>query len=179
MDQALCRFVQIHLQMAAKTGVVVEYGQHNGAVPFAVGIDDTDFGLMKVQVPQAMDIRHFEPSDFAVLASKNGPVLSIRRFGYRPLEMADLLAFGSICPEMVTLLRAAIEGRINVMISGGTGSGKTTLLNNLSPFIPADERLVTIEHSAELILQRKHVVSLETRIPNSEGQGQVTPRDLV
>ena len=109
----------------------------------------------------------------------NGPVLSIRRFGYRPLEMADLLAFGSICPEMVTLLRAAIEGRINVMISGGTGSGKTTLLNNLSPFVPADERLVTIEDSAELILQRKHVVSLETRIPNSEGQGQVTPRDLV
>jgi pilus assembly protein CpaF len=109
----------------------------------------------------------------------NGPVLSIRRFGYQPLQMADLLAFGSICPEMVTLLRAAIEGRINVMISGGTGAGKTTLLNDLSPFVPADERLVTIEDSAELILQRKHVVSLETRIPNSEGQGQITPRDLV
>ena len=80
---------------------------------------------------------------------------------------------------MVELLQAAIEGRINVMISGGTGSGKTTLLNNLSSFVPAEERLVTIEDSAELQLQRKHVVSLETRLPNSENAGQVTPRDLV
>ena len=111
--------------------------------------------------------------------SLNGPVLSIRRFGYEPLKMADLLGFGSVCPEMVTLFRAAIAGRINVMISGGTGSGKTTLLNNLSAFVPAEERLVTIEDSAELQLQRKHVVSLETRIPNTEGQGAVTPRELV
>jgi pilus assembly protein CpaF len=111
--------------------------------------------------------------------SLNGPVLSIRRFGYKPLEIADLQGFGSICPEIVTLLAAAIEGRVNLMISGGTGSGKTTLLNNLSGFIPADERLVTIEDSAELQLQRKHVVSLETRLPNAEGQGQVAPRDLV
>lgn len=109
----------------------------------------------------------------------NGPVLSIRRFGHQPLEMADLLTFGSICPEIVSLLKAAVEGRINLMISGGTGSGKTTLLNNLSAYVPADERLVTIEDSAELRLRRKHVVSLETRIPNSEDRGQVTPRDLV
>ena len=92
-----------------------------------------------------------------------GPVLSIRRFGLRPLEMEDLLRHGSICAEMVQLLEAAVEGRINVMISGGTGAGKTTLLNNVSRFIPADERLVTIEDSAELQLQRKHVVKLETR----------------
>jgi pilus assembly protein CpaF len=109
----------------------------------------------------------------------NGPVLSIRRFGQQPLKLTDLMGFGSICQEMVVLLRAAIEGRVNVMISGGTGSGKTTLLNNLSAFIPADERLVTVEDSAELLLQRKHVVSLETRIPNAEGQGQITPRELV
>lgn len=109
----------------------------------------------------------------------NGPVLSIRRFGHKPLEMDDLLGFGSLCPEMVVFLRAAVEGRINLLISGGTGSGKTTLLNNLSAFIPADERLVTIEDSAELKLQRRHVVSLETRIPNAEGQGEVKPRDLV
>jgi pilus assembly protein CpaF len=109
----------------------------------------------------------------------NGPVLSIRRFGVDPLRMADLLAFGSICPDMVAMLKAAVEARINLMISGGAGSGKTTLLNNLSGFVPADERLVTIEDSAELRLQRKHVVSLETRIANAEGQGLVTPRDLV
>ena len=109
----------------------------------------------------------------------NGPVLSIRRFAHESLRLTDLTALGSICPEMVTLLEAAIEGRINVMISGGTGFGKTTLLNNLSGFIPSDERLVTIEDSAELQLRRKHVVSLETRIANTEGQGQITPRDLV
>ena len=109
----------------------------------------------------------------------NGPVLSIRRFAHESLRLPDLMALGSICPDMVALLDAAIEGRINIMISGGTGSGKTTLLNNLSGFVPADERLVTIEDSAELQLRRKHVVSLETRIANSEGQGQITPRDLV
>ena len=109
----------------------------------------------------------------------NGPVLSIRRFSHETLKLSDLMTLGSICPDMVALLEAAIEGRINIMISGGTGSGKTTLLNNLSGFVPADERLVTIEDSAELQLRRKHVVSLETRISNSEGQGQITPRDLV
>jgi pilus assembly protein CpaF len=108
-----------------------------------------------------------------------GPVLSIRRFGKQPLAMTDLLSLGSICPEIVALLRAAVEGRINLMISGGTGSGKTTLLNCLSAFVPADERLVTIEDSAELQLRRKHVVGLETRPANSENQGEVTPRDLV
>jgi len=108
-----------------------------------------------------------------------GPVLSIRRFGARPLQIDDLLGHGSICPEMIQFLSAVVEGRINVMISGGTGSGKTTLLNNLSQYIPAGERLVTIEDSAELNLQRKHVVSLETRPINAEGQGEVTQRDLV
>ncbi|MBN1911726.1 MAG: CpaF family protein [Pirellulales bacterium] len=109
----------------------------------------------------------------------NGPVLSIRRFGHEPLRLDDLLGFGSLCPEMVALLRAAIVGRINIMISGGTGSGKTTLLNCLSGFIPDGQRLVTIEDSAELNLQRRHVVSLETRTSNTEGHGEVTPRCLV
>ncbi|MBN2474993.1 MAG: CpaF family protein [Pirellulales bacterium] len=109
----------------------------------------------------------------------NGPVLSIRRFGHQPLRMDDLLQYDSICPEMVDLLKAAVAGRVNIMISGGTGSGKTTLLNSLSAFVPPEERLVTIEDSAELKLQRKHVVSLETRIPNTESQGAITPRDLV
>jgi pilus assembly protein CpaF len=106
-------------------------------------------------------------------------VLSIRRFGHRPLSMDDLLAHGSIAPEMVQFLRAAIEGRINLMLSGGTGSGKTTLLNALSRFIPRGQRLVTIEDSAELKLQRKHVVTLETRPAGTEATGEVTQRDLL
>jgi len=109
----------------------------------------------------------------------SGPVLSIRRFGHEPLRLDNLLAYGSICPEMVALISAAVRGRINVLISGGTGAGKTTLLNCVSKFVPAGERLVTIEDSAELQLQRPHVVKLETRPANSEGLGAVTQRDLV
>ncbi len=109
----------------------------------------------------------------------NGPVLSIRRFGIQPLSLQDLVRFGSICPPMIQVLAAAVEGRVNLMISGGAGSGKTTLLNNLSRFIPDDERIVTIEDSAELKLQRRHVVRLETRQANAEGAGEVRPRDLV
>lgn len=108
-----------------------------------------------------------------------GPILSIRRFGNTPLAIEDLVAFGSVPQPIVQLLKAAVQGKINVMISGGTGSGKTTLLNCVSKFIPAGERIVTIEDSAELKLQRSHVVSLESRIPNSEGLGAVTLRDLV
>jgi pilus assembly protein CpaF len=111
--------------------------------------------------------------------SLSGPVLSIRRFGHKPLQVEDLLKRGSICREMLQLLEAAVEGRVNIMISGGAGSGKTTLLNNLSRFIPPGERLVTIEDSAELRLQRKHVVKMETRPANAEGAGAVTQRELV
>jgi pilus assembly protein CpaF len=108
-----------------------------------------------------------------------GPVLSIRRFGHRPLQLNDLLVRGSVCPEMLKLIEAAVEGRINIMISGGTGAGKTTFLNNVSRYIPGNERLVTIEDSAELLLQRKHVVKLETRPKSAEGASEVTQRDLV
>jgi pilus assembly protein CpaF len=108
----------------------------------------------------------------------DGPVLSIRRFGVR-LTCEHLLANGTLPREMLELLRALIIGRQNLLISGGTGAGKTTLLNNLSRFIPHDERLVTIEDSAELHLQQPHVVRLETRPPNLEGVGEVTQRDLV
>ncbi len=108
-----------------------------------------------------------------------GPVLSIRRFGHKPLQINDLMVRGSVCPEILKLIEAAVEGRINVMISGGTGAGKTTFLNNVSRYIPANERLVTIEDSAELLLQRKHVVKLETRPKSAEGASEVTQRDLV
>jgi len=109
----------------------------------------------------------------------NGPVLSIRRFGQKPLELAQLIEHGSLSANIVNLLRAAVEGRINIVISGGTGAGKTTLLNCISHFIPLNERLVTIEDSAELQLQRKHVVNLETRQTNIEGTGEISQRDLV
>jgi pilus assembly protein CpaF len=109
----------------------------------------------------------------------NGPCISIRRFGTRPLQLDDLLANHTLLPPIATFLKAAIEARIGCAVSGGTGAGKTTLLNALSASIPADERIVTIEDSAELILQHRHCVRLETRPPNSEGSGEYAQRDLV
>jgi pilus assembly protein CpaF len=108
----------------------------------------------------------------------DGPMLSIRRFGVR-LQSTDLLSNYTLAPDMLKYLRAAVEARINTVVSGGAGAGKTTLLNALSRFIPEDERLVTIEDSAELRLQQRHVVRLETRPPNPEGAGEYTQRDLV
>ena len=109
----------------------------------------------------------------------DGPTLSIRRFGVEPLKMEDLLNLGSILPEMVKFVAAAVDARCSLLISGGTGAGKTTLLNAFSRFIPAGERLITIEDSAELILQHKHRIRMETRPANTEGAGAVTQRDLV
>ncbi len=109
----------------------------------------------------------------------DGPSLTIRRFGSTPLALEDLLRFGAFTPEMVMLLEGAMKARLNIIISGGTGSGKTTLLNTLSSFIPADQRVITIEDAAELQLQQPHVLRLETRPPNIEGKGRVTATDLV
>ena len=109
----------------------------------------------------------------------NGPAMSIRRFGSNPLKVENLLQNDSIIPEMIELLEGAVRAKLNVIISGGTGSGKTTLLNILTSFIPEDERIITIEDSAELILQQPHVVLLETRPPNIEGQGAITQRELL
>ena len=108
----------------------------------------------------------------------DGPVLSIRRFG-ASITVRELVEYGSVTQDMLTLLAGCVKARLNVLISGGTGSGKTTLLNALSSFIPSDERLITIEDAAELRLQQEHVVRLETRPPNSEGRGEVLARDLV
>ena len=108
-----------------------------------------------------------------------GPTMSIRRFGAKPLDADDLTNNNSIRPEMAQFLSAAVESRMSFLISGGTGAGKTTLLNAMSAFIPAHERLVTIEDSAELILQHDHVIPLETRVANTEGSGEVTQRELV
>ncbi|MGQ9667722.1 MAG: CpaF family protein [Anaerolineae bacterium] len=108
-----------------------------------------------------------------------GPVLTVRKFAKTPLQVEDLIRFGTITPEAVEFLRACILARLNIIISGGTGSGKTTLLNILSGFIPNDERIITIEDAAELQLRQEHVVTMEARPPNIEGKGAVTIRDLV
>ncbi len=109
----------------------------------------------------------------------DGSSLSIRKFKKDPLRAEDLILFGSVTKELITLLEIAVKGKLNILISGGTGTGKTTLLNILSGYIPDVERIVTIEDAAELQLQQSHVVRLETRPPNIEGKGTVVQRDLV
>jgi len=109
----------------------------------------------------------------------DGPAMSIRRFAKELLKVEDLIEFGSMTEQFAQVIGAAVRGRLNVLVSGGTGAGKTTMLNLLSSYIPADERIVTIEDSAELQLRQPHVVRLETRPPNIEGKGQVAARDLV
>ncbi len=101
-----------------------------------------------------------------------GPTVSIRRFGNRRLQIEDMIRFGSLAPAMADFLILAIRGRMNVIVSGGTGAGKTTLLNCISRFIPDTQRVVTIEETAELSLQQRDVIPLETRLPNMEGKGR-------
>src|SRR5512140_1556879 len=108
-----------------------------------------------------------------------GPVITIRKFAASPFTVDDLIRFGTATPEMFDFLRACVEARLNIFVSGGTGSGKTTTLNVLSSFIPNDERIITIEDAAELQLRQEHVVTLEARPSNLEGQGEITIRDLV
>jgi pilus assembly protein CpaF len=109
----------------------------------------------------------------------DGPLVSIRRFAVDPLELENLLSLKTLTPEVGELIKGIVRAKLNVLISGGTGSGKTTMLNVLSRFIPANERIVTIEDSAELQLKQEHVGRMETRPANIEGKGEVTQRDLV
>src|SRR5438034_11215297 len=108
-----------------------------------------------------------------------GPVMTIRKFAASPFTVDDLVRFGTATPEMFEFLRACVEARLNIFVSGGTGSGKTTTLNVLSSFIPNDERIVTIEDAAELQLRQEHVITLESRPPNLEGEGEITIRHLL
>ncbi|HOC91208.1 MAG TPA: CpaF family protein [bacterium] len=108
-----------------------------------------------------------------------GPCLTIRKFSKDPLQVEDLIRFGTLTAETAALLKACVEARMNIIVSGGTGSGKTTTLNVLSSFIPSDERIVTIEDAAEIQLRQEHVVTLESRPPNIEGKGTISIRDLV
>jgi pilus assembly protein CpaF len=108
-----------------------------------------------------------------------GPVITIRKFSKKPLGPDDLVRFGALTKEMMDFLGACVKARINTVVSGGTGSGKTTLLNVLSSFIPYDERLITVENAAELQLQQDHVISLESRVANIEGKGEISINDLI
>jgi pilus assembly protein CpaF len=111
--------------------------------------------------------------------SLDGAILTIRKFAEDPFQVDDLIELGTLTSQVAGVLSTAVEGGLNVLVSGGTGTGKTTLLNVLSSFVPPEERIVTIEDAVELQLHQKHVVRLEARPPNSEGVGQVTIRDLV
>lgn len=124
------------------------------------------------------------PSGYRVNAtiaplSLTGPLLTIRKFAATPFTAQDMIANATLTPNLVAFLKACVEARVNVIISGGTGSGKTTLLNVISAFIPSQERVITIEDTAELQLKQKHVLRLEKRPPNIEGKGEITIRQLV
>lgn len=108
-----------------------------------------------------------------------GPILTIRKFGKTPITAENLITWGSVAPKMLHFLEAAVKGKLNIIVSGGTGSGKTTLLNVLSSYIPSDERIITIEDSAEVQLHQQHVLTLESRPANMEGKGRISIRDLV
>jgi pilus assembly protein CpaF len=111
--------------------------------------------------------------------SLKGPTLTIRKFSRDPYTMNDLISFGTLSPKAAQFLAACVKGKLNILISGGTGTGKTTTLNAMSAFVPGDERIVTIEDAAELQLQQEHVITLESRPPNIEGQGEIRIRELV
>ncbi len=111
--------------------------------------------------------------------SLRGPTMTIRKFSRDPYTMDDLISFGTVTPKAAQFLAACTRGKLNVLITGGTGTGKTTTLNAISAFVPGDERIVTIEDAAELQLQQEHVITLESRPPNIEGQGEIRIRELV
>ncbi|MBW2000764.1 MAG: CpaF family protein, partial [Deltaproteobacteria bacterium] len=144
-------------------------------IVYAVGRHIDEFSpMVDARLPDGSRVNAIIPP-----LALDGPILSIRRFASDPLELEDLINFQTLVPGIDEILKGIVKARLNVLISGGTGSGKTTLLNILSRFIPGDERIVTIEDSAELQLKQEHVVRLETRPPNIEGRGEITQRDLV
>ncbi len=135
---------------------------------------DTENPMVDARLPDGSRVNAVIPP-----VSIDGPVLTIRKFSKTKLTIEQLIEFDTLTPTMSDFLRACVLGRLNIIISGGTGSGKTTLLNVLSSFIPETERVVTIEDSAELRLDQRHVVRMEARPPNIDGRGQVTIRDMV
>jgi pilus assembly protein CpaF len=164
LERAACRFNDTQHLMHIIDRVVSSVGRR---------VDETH-PMVDARLPDGSRFNAIIPP-----LSLDGPMVSIRRFGFSPVQAEDLVRTGSVPQPMLDLLHAAVRAKLNVLISGGTGSGKTTLLNVMSKFIPADERVVTIEDAAELQLQRSHVVRLETRPANLEGEGEITARELL
>jgi pilus assembly protein CpaF len=135
---------------------------------------DVDSPLVDARLPDGSRVNAVIPP-----VAIDGSSITIRKFSIKKLTVEDLIAFGSMTPQIAEFLKACVVSRMNIVVSGGTGSGKTTLLNVLSGFIPEDERIVTIEDAAELKLNQDHVVRLESKKPNLDGKGEVTIRDLV
>jgi pilus assembly protein CpaF len=135
---------------------------------------DTENPMVDARLPDGSRVNAVIPP-----VSIDGPVLTIRKFSKTKLTIEQLIEFDTLTPLMSDFLRACVLGKLNIIISGGTGSGKTTLLNVLSSFIPETERVVTIEDSAELRLDQRHVIRMEARPPNIDGRGEVTIRDMV
>jgi pilus assembly protein CpaF len=162
-----------------KTGVVFRDEEHVLHIidkivsPLGRRIDES-MPMVDARLPDGSRVNAIIPP-----LSLIGPVLTIRKFSRDPLTIQDLIRFGTLTPQMATFLEACVKARLNIIISGGTGSGKTSTLNVLSSFIPANERIVTIEDAAELQLNQEHVITLESRPPNIEGKGAITIRDLV
>src|SRR5438477_500896 len=147
------------------------------AVPKSAGLTTT-LAAAKAAIHAQLVERHADEIDITAREGVRSR-MTIRKFSRDKLRPADLLTIGSASPEMIEFLRIAVRSRLSILVSGGTSSGKTTLLNILSSFIPADERIVTVEDSAELQLRQKHVIRLESRPPNVEGKGAIEIRDLV
>ena len=135
---------------------------------------DSDSPTVDARLPDGSRVNAVVPP-----CSIDGPVITIRKFQKDKLSVSQLVGYGSLTQNMADFVRACVISKLNIIISGGTGSGKTTLLNIFSGFIPEDERIVTIEDAAELKLQQDHVVRLETKVANAEGQNSVSVRDLV
>lgn len=163
----------------AETDVTFEDGEHVMRVldkilsPIGRRVDESS-PMVNARLPDGSRVNAVIPP-----LSLNGPTLTIRKFKAKLLGLGDLVELGSLTEKMAELFEACIKGRLNIVVTGGTGSGKTTLLNVLSSMIPASERIITVEDSAELRFNQPHVVSLEARPANVEGKGQVTIRDLV
>ncbi len=173
---------QIYVERKGKlvlTGVTFQDDEHVRRIidrivsPLGRHIDDSN-PMVDARLPDGSRVNAVIPP-----VSLCGPSLTIRKFSEKPLTVQDLIGFGSLSESMASFLEAAVWGKLNILVSGGTGSGKTTLLNVLSAFIPANERIVTIEDAAELRLMQDHVVPMESRPANLEGSGAITIRDLV
>ncbi len=162
-----------------KTGVVFRDEEHvlhiidKIVAPIGRRIDES-MPMVDARLPDGSRVNAIIPP-----LSLIGPVITIRKFSRDPLTIQDLIRFGTLTPQMASFLEACVKARLNIIISGGTGSGKTSTLNVLSSFIPANERIVTLEDAAELQLNQEHVITLESRPANIEGKGAITIRDLV